>query len=54
MTAHVVLDKLCREIGRGETYKWLALAMGMEQRDCHIGMFNIEQCHQVVNLVAAR
>lgn len=31
-------------------YKWLAEAMDIDRKDCHIGMFDIEQCQQVIQI----
>lgn len=31
---------------RKEAYKWLADAMGIDCKDCHIGMFSEEQCRE--------
>lgn len=33
---------------RGSAYKWLAGEMGIDSKQCHIGMFDVEQCKQVV------
>lgn len=35
---------------RGSGYKWLATQMGLESKDCHIGMFDVEQCNRVVEI----
>lgn len=35
---------------RKKAYKWLALQMGIEEKYCHIGMMDIEQCNQVVEI----
>lgn len=35
---------------RNKAYKWLALNMKMEEKFCHIGMMNIEQCNEVVKI----
>lgn len=29
-------------------YKWLSSCMGLRMKDTHIGMFDIEQCNQVI------
>lgn len=31
-------------------YAWLAKLMGVEKNKCHIGMFDVEQCKQVVDI----
>lgn len=33
---------------RGAAYKWLAEQLGIDAGDCHIGMFDVEQCRRVV------
>lgn len=33
-------------MSRGQAYKYLAESMGIEQKDCHIGMFTVQQCKQ--------
>ena len=35
---------------RGRAYKWLAIKMMLPQEKCHIGMFDADQCQQVVEL----
>lgn len=52
MAAHAAFDPLWRGGGmkRKEAYAWLRTAMGLVEEDCHIGMFNVEQCHEVVRL----
>lgn len=32
---------------RKEAYKWLASHLGIDGKDCHIGMFSEEQCKEV-------
>ena len=47
-----VFDTLWREklMKRNQAYKWLAVQLGIESRDCHIGMFDIETCKKVIEL----
>lgn len=33
---------------RSEAYQWLADKMGIPKEQCHIGLFNVEQCKQVI------
>lgn len=33
---------------RRKAYSWLAKEMGIRFDDCHIGMFNVEQCSQAI------
>ena len=35
---------------RGSGYSWLATQMQIDKKDCHIGMFDVEQCKQVVQI----
>lgn len=43
-------DKKQRPKTRGEAYSWLAKRLGVDRADCHIGMFDLEQCQQVVQV----
>ena len=55
--AHSIFDALWRDHGRRRRtieYAWLAHEMGLTKDECHIGMFDIEQCKQVIELVSAR
>lgn len=40
-------------MGRSAAYRWLADEMGIDRAACHIGMFDVEQCRQVVALAQA-
>ena len=52
------LEKRRRERGesykkafaRGSGYKWLAEQLGIERKECHIGMFDVEICKRVVEI----
>jgi hypothetical protein len=35
---------------RNKAYLWLSKEMGMDRAKCHIGMFGLEQCKQVVEI----
>lgn len=50
MDAHHAFDRLWRTgvKSRGDAYAWLAERLGMDRKDCHIGMFDVEQCNRVV------
>lgn len=52
--AHLSLDRMWKHgvMHRARMYQWLAQQMQMKPQDCHIGSMNIEQCRQVVQLVA--
>ena len=54
--AHAVFDPLWRGKGRGArtgAYKWLAKQLGIPREECHIGMFDVEQCRRVVEVCRA-
>jgi hypothetical protein len=42
--------KYKQAMARGGRYKKLAEAMGMSMKECHIGMFDVEQCKRVVEI----
>lgn len=48
--AHAAFDPLWKSGGmtRGAAYTALAKSMGIYKEQCHIGMFDIEQCEYVV------
>lgn len=35
---------------RGSGYKWLAVQMGISAQQCHLGMFDVEQCKRVIEI----
>lgn len=35
---------------RNMTYEWLADEMGLDREECHIGMFNENQCKRVIEI----
>jgi hypothetical protein len=41
-----------KNFARNEAYTWLAEQMGMNREDCHIGMFDENQCIQVLTICA--
>lgn len=53
MMAHAHFDPMFKtgKMTRTEAYAWLAQRMGLHKGDCHIGMFNEEQCAEVVRLI---
>lgn len=63
INCHAVFDSLWRaevkvsgcSIGdaRGSGYKWLAEQMGIDRRECHIGMFSLERAEQAIKICAA-
>jgi len=48
--AHAAFDPLWRngKMKRQSAYKWLAQQLGIDAKDCHIGMFDVEICEKVV------
>lgn len=58
--AHAAFDGLWRrkmsvhgcakKKARGKGYRWLSEQMGIDEKRCHIGMFDVEQCQQVVEI----
>ena len=56
--AHAAFDPLwkgdCvrseRSMHRSQAYKWLAHHMGIHPSECHIGMFNEEQCRLAIRI----
>lgn len=50
LLAHNCFDKLWKsgKMTRSSAYKFLAGEMGIEAKDCHIGMFTVHQCKRVM------
>ena len=50
--AHKTFDKLWKNklMSREYAYAWLAEEMHINFNFCHIGMFNEDQCRQVINI----
>ena len=58
--AHAVFDPMWKkkmqreECSKSEArkagYKWLAKQIGIDAKDCHIGMFDVETCKKVVDV----
>lgn len=53
--AHSNFDPLWQfgRMRRREAYQWLAREMKIDFKSCHIGKFNVQQCKDVVQIVAA-
>lgn len=49
---HQEFDELWKSgcMTRKEAYKWLADRMGLEKDDCHVGMFDEDQCARAVEI----
>lgn len=54
--AHAAFDPLWKtgSMSRAQAYSWLAKELGVAPQNCHIGMFNVDQCRAVVSLINAR
>lgn len=59
ISAHAAFDSLWkrkisqgnkRQIARNLAYKWLSKQMGIERDYCHIGMFDVAECNQVIEI----
>lgn len=52
--AHKTFDPIWKgpqsRSSRSNAYYWLARKMNLPKQRCHIGMFNTEQCRQVINI----
>ena len=48
---HMVFDDLWHKSGnRKKAYTWLSRVLGLETDECHIGMFNSEQCKLAIEV----
>ena len=52
--AKMARDGCSRSKARRAGYGWLALNLGLERRDCHIGMFDEAMCARVLELCRRR
>jgi hypothetical protein len=61
--AHAAFDPIWQELAasgmsrsraRSTSYAWLADALGIATRDCHIGLFDEDVCQRVVAVCKAR
>lgn len=52
--AHTAFDTMwrTRTMSRNGAYRWLAKELGITVDECHIGMFDLQQCRAVVDAVA--
>lgn len=55
MRAHLAFDPIWKSKGMPRTaaYKWLTNAMAIKPTDCHMGMFDENECDDVVRLCRA-
>lgn len=53
MTAHDAFDPLWKDGAktRRQAYQYLADKLGIDRNDCHIGMFDVETCKRVVEIL---
>lgn len=51
--AHKTFDTIWQEgyMGKKNSYKWLAIQLGLSEETCQIGMLNEDQCRQVIQIV---
>lgn len=49
---HRRFDPIWRVEGmhRKSAYKWLADALGIDGKDCHIGMFDVDTCNRAIKI----
>lgn len=40
-----------RGVARSRAYRWLAEQMGIRVADCHVAMFNVEQCREAYRIL---
>jgi hypothetical protein len=54
--AHAAFDPLWKEQGveRSQAYVWMANKMGLPIEEAHIGMFDIDQCKKLIELIKER
>lgn len=52
--AHAAFDPIWKsgDISRKEAYAWLGRNLGLRRHETHIGMFDVDKCKAVVELVA--
>lgn len=57
MEAHNAFDPLWKfntfygqRLKRAKAYEWLAGKLGIDAKDCHIGMFDVSTCQRVVEI----
>lgn len=43
--------KVLRRIARNRAYSWLSEQLGIPGDQCHIGMFDLEQCQRVIAVI---
>lgn len=55
-SAHALFDPIWQsgKLSRHQAYGWLAKTLRIPREQCHIGMFNLEQCKATARAAAAR
>ena len=50
--AHAAFDPKwkTKQMKRSHAYSWLAESLGIDGKDCHIGMFDVDMCERVIEL----
>ena len=48
--AHAAFDPIWKSgrMSRADAYAWLAEQIGVARQNCHIGMFDVDQCQRVI------
>ena len=41
-------------MNRSHAYSWLAMKLGIDKSECHIGMFDVDMCKRVVDICGIR
>lgn len=56
MKAHAAFDPIWKDgaMKRGSAYAWLSDQLGIDKKDCHIGMFDVDMCKKVVDVCSKR
>ena len=42
-----------RSMSRDQAYDWLSRKLGIDKKDCHIGMFDVDMCNKVIEVCRA-
>lgn len=46
--ADIETNRVSKSVARKSAYQWLTRSLGIEYRDCHIGMFDVDLCTATV------
>ena len=47
------ISNLTQNVARGRGYKWLAAQLGIDRKNCHIGMMDVATARRVVQICKA-